>query len=59
MFRMTTDPVDGPDEPQVVTVGFRSGNPVSVDGVEMGPVELLTLLNEIGGLEELEGGLFE
>ena len=49
IFRMTTDPIDAPDEPQVITVGFRSGNPVSVDGVEMGPVELLTLLNEIGG----------
>ncbi|MGB5186945.1 MAG: argininosuccinate synthase, partial [Acidimicrobiia bacterium] len=49
MFRMTTDPVDAPDEPQVLTVGFRAGNPVSVDGVELDPVEILTLLNEIGG----------
>ena len=49
MFRMTVDPEDAPDEPQVVTIGFRAGTPVSVDGVEMGPVPLLTLLNEIGG----------
>jgi len=49
MFRMTVDPVDAPDEPQVITVGFRDGNPVSVDGVELSPVELLKRLNEIGG----------
>ena len=49
MFRMTTDPEDAPDEPEVITVGFRGGIPVSVNGVEMKAVELLTLLNEIGG----------
>jgi len=49
MFRMTVDPEDAPDEPEIVTVGFRAGNPVSVNGVEMAPVELLTVLNELGG----------
>jgi argininosuccinate synthase len=49
MFRMTTDPEDAPDEPEVITVGFRGGNPVSVNGVEMKAVELLTHLNDIGG----------
>ncbi len=33
----------------MVTVGFRAGNPVSVNGVEMAPVDLLTTLNELGG----------
>ncbi len=49
MFRMTVDPEDAPDEPEVVTIGFRAGNPVSVNGVEMAPVDLLTTLNELGG----------
>ncbi len=49
MFRMTVDPEDAPDEPEVVTIGFRAGNPVSVNGVEMAPVDLLTVLNELGG----------
>jgi argininosuccinate synthase len=49
MFRMTVDPQDAPDEPEPISVGFRSGTPVSVNGVEMGPVDLLTTLNEIGG----------
>ena len=49
MFRMTNSLVDAPDRPEVVTVGFANGTPVSVDGVEMGPVDLLTTLNTMGG----------
>jgi argininosuccinate synthase len=49
MFKMTTDPEDAPDEPEMVTIGFHEGNPVSVNGAELRPVELLTTLNEIGG----------
>lgn len=49
MFRMTTDPEKAPDEPQEIVVGFDAGNPVSVDGEEMGPVALLAHLNETAG----------
>jgi argininosuccinate synthase len=49
MFRMTTDPEDAPDAPQEVVVGLEAGNPVSVDGETMGPVELLSHLNELAG----------
>ena len=49
MFRMTTDPEDAPDEPQEIVIGLESGNPVSVDGHTMGPVELLTHLNQVAG----------
>ena len=49
MFRMTVDPEEAPDEPQVVTVTFRDGNPVAIDGVELAPVDLLTAANEIAG----------
>ena len=49
MFRLTTDPEDAPDQPQEIVVGLSSGNPVSVDGVSMEPVELVTYLNEIAG----------
>lgn len=49
MFRMTTDPDIARDDPEEIVVGLRSGNPVSVDGVELGPVELLTDLNERAG----------
>lgn len=49
MFRLTTDPEDAPDEPQEIVVGLRSGDPASVDGVAMEPVELLMHLNDVAG----------
>jgi len=49
MFRMTTDPGDAPAEPREVIVGLEAGNPVTIDGVAMGPVELLTHLNDLAG----------
>ncbi len=49
MFRMTTNPEDAPDEPEWVTIGFHEGTPVTVNGAELGPVDLLTTVNRIGG----------
>jgi argininosuccinate synthase len=49
MFRMTTDPGDAPGEPLELVVGFEEGNPVNVDGVALGPVELLSHLNDLAG----------
>ena len=49
MFMLTTDPVRASDTPQEVVIGFELGTPVSVDGQKLGPVELLTKLNELGG----------
>jgi len=49
MFRMTVNPEDAPDEPETVTIGFRGGDAVSIDGVEMSPAAMLATLNEMGG----------
>jgi argininosuccinate synthase len=49
LFLLTTDPADAPDTPEVVTIGFEQGTPVSVNGVSLDPVALLTRLNEIAG----------
>ncbi|MCL1595347.1 MAG: argininosuccinate synthase [Actinomycetia bacterium] len=49
MFKLTVDPEDAPDEPEFVTVGYEEGDPVSVNGVRLSPVALLTKLNELGG----------
>ena len=49
MFRLTVDPVDAPEEPQEVVVGFAEGNPVSINGEELAPVELLEAANAIAG----------
>ena len=47
MFRWTVDPEVAPDEPELVTISFEEGNPVSVNGESLDPVDLLTRLNEI------------
>lgn len=49
LFIMTTDPEDAPDKPELVTIGFAHGTPVSVNGQLLDPVQLLTQLNEIAG----------
>lgn len=49
MFVMTLSPEKAPDEPTYVEIGFRDGNPVSVDGKSMSPAQILTYLNELGG----------
>ncbi len=49
MFNMTTDPELAPDQPEWITIGYEEGNPVSVDGEALAPVELLRRLNEVGG----------
>jgi argininosuccinate synthase len=49
MFLLTRDPEDAPATPRYVEIEFEAGNPVGVDGERLGPVELLTKLNEIAG----------
>jgi argininosuccinate synthase len=45
-----TRSVDGaPDTPAEVTVGFDRGFPVSLDGADTSPVELVRTLTELGG----------
>src|SRR5213596_3147437 len=49
IFVMTRDPLEAPDRPHMVAIGFEEGTPVSVDQVPLGPVELLETLNETAG----------
>jgi argininosuccinate synthase len=49
MFRLTVDPMDAPEEPEVVSIGFEKGIPVSVNGILLDPVQLVEKLNEIAG----------
>jgi argininosuccinate synthase len=49
MFRLTVDPLDAPEEPEVVSIGFEKGIPVSVNGLFLEPVQLVEKLNEIAG----------
>lgn len=49
LLQMGVSPEEAPDVPEYVTVDFEAGVPVSVNGEKLGPVALLTKLNEIGG----------
>jgi len=49
MFRLTTNPLEAPDAPQEVRIGFEHGNPVSIDGRALDPVPLLEEANRIAG----------
>ncbi len=49
MFKLTVDPEKAPDAPQVVTIAFEGGTPISVDGVPLGPVALVETLNRVAG----------
>ncbi len=49
LFMMTTAPENAPDQPEEVTIGFKSGTPVSVNGAELDAVDLVVALNAIGG----------
>ena len=48
VFQLVTRPEDAPDEPELVRVGFERGVPVSLDGVELGLVELIDSAAELG-----------
>lgn len=49
MFQITTNPEDAPDTPAYVEIGFEQGDPVSVNGESMKPVDLYNTLNKLAG----------
>jgi len=48
VYQRTVDPVDAPDTPETVRIGFEKGDAVSLNGEAMSPATLLTALNELG-----------
>ena len=48
-YILTVPPEDAPAKPAVIEIGFKSGDPVGVDGEELGPVKLIETLNKMGG----------
>ena len=49
MWRWTVSPQQAPDRPTYLELTYRQGDITAVDGVAMGPVEVLETLNRIGG----------
>jgi len=48
MWLWTTDPVDAPDTPEYITIGYENGDPISINGKDMSPATILTTLNDYG-----------
>jgi argininosuccinate synthase len=48
VLNLVTRPEDARDEPELLTVGFARGRPVSLDGESLGLVELLDRATELG-----------
>lgn len=49
MWRWTTSPLDAPDEAEELTLGFKKGDLVSINGEILSPAVLLERLNTLGG----------
>ncbi len=49
MFQLTNNVEQAPNEPEYVEIYFESGVPKRVNGVAMGPIDLVTTLNKVGG----------
>ena len=49
MYVMTIDPEEAPEEPEYVEIGIPSGIPISINGKELSPANLLAILKELGG----------
>ena len=48
-LEMGVSPLQAPDEPTYVTIGFEAGAPVSLNGEKMKATDIIWKLNEIGG----------
>src|SRR5919108_399802 len=48
VFRLVTRPEEAPDDPELVRLGFVRGCPISLDGEQLGLVELLERVAAVG-----------
>jgi argininosuccinate synthase len=49
MYTLSTPPERAPDKPTYINIGYKDGNPVSLNGRPLAPARLLKRLNVIGG----------
>ncbi len=47
-YQITVNPKNAPEQPAVITIGFEKGIPVTVNGVELNAVELVSQLRDLG-----------
>ena len=48
VYQRTLSPMEAPDKPTEITVGFEKGDAASINGRKLKPHDLLTKLNELG-----------
>lgn len=48
VYSRTSDPENAPDEPEYITIDFKRGDAVAVNGERLSPAALLAALNELG-----------
>ncbi len=49
MYTRTVSCEDSPNKPTLITIEFKSGDPISINGKKFSPANLLSKLNKIGG----------
>jgi argininosuccinate synthase len=49
MFKLSVAPEDAPNKPEYVTLDFRQGNCVAVNGRKLSPLGVMQVLNKLGG----------
>ncbi|ADG93304.1 argininosuccinate synthase [Arcobacter nitrofigilis DSM 7299] len=48
MWLWTTSPEKAPDQAEYITIGYKNGDPISINGEELSPATLLKKLNDYG-----------
>ena len=49
IFQRTTSPEKAPDKPSYITIGFKNGDPISINNKKLSPANLLQKLNFLAG----------
>lgn len=49
IFQWTKSAADAPEKPRILKIGFENGVPVSLDGIQFSPLNLIVELNRIAG----------
>ena len=48
VHQRSLSPMDAPDEPTEIVIGFEKGDAITLNGRELSPAEMLTALNKLG-----------
>lgn len=49
VYQRTVSPESAPDKPEIISIEFKKGDPIAINGEKLSPAQILTKLNEFGG----------